>query len=182
MRFLNQPCGPCSWCRTSRRPSTRLIASGSPETSDTSILATASSWVTMSNRPRTMPSLSERTPSTSMVCGPVTVQLFSVMVPPGGRHFLRIIAIYRDYEVTIYRRIGTVKIYREIPGGAVAGRPTPGRRFPATGTSRGAARARPSARSRPGRGYRRWRRGPGATARGSAAGRTCRRRGVCAVW
>src|SRR6478735_9457936 len=82
MRFLNQPCGPWSWWRTSSRPSVRLTASGSPSTSETSMRATASSWVTMSKRPRTMPSLSERTPSTSIVWGPVTVQEFCSMLPP----------------------------------------------------------------------------------------------------
>jgi len=51
----------------------------------------------------------------------VTVQLFTAvvfsdMVPPGGRYSVRMFAIYRDYEVTIYRQIGTVKIYREFPG------------------------------------------------------------------
>ena len=85
IRFLNQPCGPCNWWRTSRRPLTIETDSGSPSISETSILATSSSWVTMSKRPRTIPSLREWTPSTSMVCGPVTVHVFSDMVPPERR-------------------------------------------------------------------------------------------------
>ncbi len=44
--------------------------------------------------------------------------------------------------------------------------PTPEQRCRATGTSRGAAPARPSVRSRPVPVCRCWRRGPGATARG----------------
>src|SRR6478735_3989863 len=81
IRFLNQPCGPCSWWRTSRRPPVTETASGSPSTSDTSMRTTASSCVTMSSLPRTMPTLRWETPSTSMVCGPVTVQEFSSMIP-----------------------------------------------------------------------------------------------------
>src|SRR6478609_2518601 len=103
IRFLNQPCGPWSWCRTSSRPSMTETDSGSPLISETSTRATSSSWVTISNRPRTMPSLSERTPSTSMVCGPVTVHVFSDMVPPERRKLAGQLAIYRDYKVTIYR-------------------------------------------------------------------------------
>ena len=124
--------------------------------------------------------LQRRTPSTSMVCGPVTVQRV-LCHGSSGLAIYRDCTIYRDDKVTIYRAqcrsryIANIRVLGRV-------RPTRARPSPATGTSRGAGPATPSARSRPGRACRRWPRGPGATARGSAAARRCPRRGACAAW